>query len=463
MVVPVAASAVASSAAPSLGPASTPSAGAAASADAIGPVLALDHAVALGMAHSPTLDAAREAKAAAWYRVDQARAGFFPQLILSLGYRRATMNSSLPPYDDALLSNPATASFASLLAREGMDNYDNWSATATINQTIWDGMRTIGTFQAAKALAEGVDADNQTSKDTVSFAVIQAYFLALAAQDGMATAEEIQRQMERHLYVAREQLAVDVRQRIDVTRAEADLASANLSLLRARNGYDLARISLNATMGIVGPATYRVERPSRAEDEAIPAVDEAVRQALSRRPEYRSLEAKARASEHLITVASSGWWPTVVGSASWAQTEYKLNDMAYNWGVGVSLTWSALQGIQTYPAAREAEANYRAVVASLRGIELGVRAEVEGAVIALREARERLKPAEAFLAAARETLRLAQERFAEGAGSTVEVTDAQALYAQAQLQLIQAQYDIEVARARMRKAIGIAPGGKEAQ
>jgi outer membrane protein len=160
-------------------------------------------------------------------------------------------------------------------------------------------------------------------------------------------------------------------------------------------------------------------------------------------------------------VANAGWWPTVSAQASWSHTGYKVSDLPFNWALGVNATWSALGGLQAYPAAREAEANERAAHANLDNLELGVRTEIESAVVAAEEARARLKPVEALVAAARETLRLAEGRYQAGAGNMVEVTDAQALYTQARLQVIQAELDLEVARVRLRKALGQTPCGKE--
>lgn len=425
-----------------------------------GPLLALREAIALGLAHNPAIDASRQSLDAAGHKIGQARAGFYPQLVMTLGYKRATMNQAMPPY---FADMPAAAggSFRSFMSRETMDNYDNFSAQAALTQTLWDGLRTLGSLRASEASAEGARADVSSAQDAVCMQVTQAYFAALAAQEATATALEVKRQMQRHIEVARALVAAEVRQRIDVVRAEADLAAAELGLRRARNAHELGRIGLNLAMGASGPPGYRIARPPPAEHEALPPVEEAVRAALVRRPEHASLAAKARAAEHQVMVARSALWPTASASASWSHAGYELGDLPYNWSLGVNVSWSAVQVVQTRDAVGEAEANHRALLANLRSLELGVRAEVEAAIVACREARERMEPAEAMIAAARETLRLAEGRYAAGAGSIIEVTDAQALYTQARLQLIQAELDAALGRARLRKVLGLRPCAEE--
>ncbi len=53
---------------------------------------------------------------------------------------------------------------------------------------------------------------------------------------------------------------------------------------------------------------------------------------------------------------------------------------------------------------------------------------------------------------------LAEGRYSAGTGNIVEVTDAQAVLTQAKAGLIQAEYDVEIARAALVKALGVIPG-----
>jgi outer membrane protein len=208
-------------------------------------------------------------------------------------------------------------------------------------------------------------------------------------------------------------------------------------------------------MGVAGETTYRCQAPPPAPEIAIPDVDAAVRDAIARRPERASLVQKVKAAEGTRTVAMSGWYPTIGANAGLAYTGYKVDDMVYNWNLGATVTWNFFSGLYTRAAVREAEANLAALRASLASLDLSIRSEVESAAIAYREARERIAPARALLASAAETLELAEGRYAAGAGNIVEVTDATAVKTQADVGLIQAQYDIESARVRLLKVLGV--------
>jgi outer membrane protein len=62
--------------------------------------------------------------------------------------------------------------------------------------------------------------------------------------------------------------------------------------------------------------------------------------------------------------------------------------------------------------------------------------------------------AQANLETARQSLSLAEERFRVGAGSTLEVRDAQLSLTRAELSLLENRIDVEVARYALERAAG---------
>jgi len=414
----------------------------------------LSQAIQRALVGNPSLSASRETLAASGYRVGEAWSGYLPQATVSAGYKRGTLNSALTPY---LASSSAATSFRTLMSRETITSYDNWSAGLSLTQTLYDFGRTGGAFDAAKASERASRADLAASVESLYLTVTQAFFTVLATQEAVSAADETKRQMESHLAVAQAQVAAGIRQKIDITRAQSDLAAADLALMKAKNANQIGRVALNNAMGVEEDIDFLVERPARGEELSVPDTGAAVKEAMSTRPEYRSLKEKIQALEGAKKTARSGYFPSVGATGGLTYTGYKLPDMVYNWSVGVSLTWNAFSGLYTTNAVREADANIRALEATTRSLELAIRSEVESAILAYQEAVERLNPSKALLQSARETLGLAEGRYKAGVGSLIEVTDAQAMYTQGKTNLIQTEYDLEVARVRLLKAIGKIP------
>ena len=103
---------------------------------------------------------------------------------------------------------------------------------------------------------------------------------------------------------------------------------------------------------------------------------------------------------------------------------------------------------------REAEANLLAIRAQRDGIEQQLRFEVEQARLAVRSTKASLAAVEEALVNSRERLRLAEGRYQTGAGSVIELADAQIGTASAAAQRVAADYNLASARAQLMKALG---------
>jgi outer membrane protein len=415
-------------------------------------LLTLDEALKRSFDRNPSVTAAQATLEASDNRAYEARAGFLPQANVSASYRRGTLNQEPSP--------TMPSQFGKLLTYKTMDSFDNYAFSLVVNQLIWDFGRTSGTYESAKALRNASSFDLESTKRSLWLAVTQTYFTVLATQELVTAATDTKKQMEKHLELAKAQFEAGIRQRIDVTRATSDLALAQLALVRTANANRLARVALNNAMGAPEYTDYRVERPASSTPLELASLEEAVQEAISHRPETKSQKQKVQAVSEQIQVAKSGWFPAIAANAGLNFTGYHLNNLPYNWGVGLSIAWNIFSGLQTVHAVEEAQANQRTQQALLNSLEINIRAEVESAFLSYREAREKLIPAKALLDSAQETMYLAEGRYGAGTGNIVEVTDAQAVLTQAKAGMIQAEYDIEIARAGLLKALGEVPGLK---
>ncbi|HPS31299.1 MAG TPA: TolC family protein [bacterium] len=404
--------------------------------------LTLEEAIAKALAGNPSIEASSETAKASGYKVGQAASGYMPQASVSLGYQRSTSNSGAMPDSDSQNNT-----------HESSDSYNNFSATLNLEVPIWDFGRTMGTHKSAKALKESSGFDLTTTVEDTIFYVIQGYYAVLATQDALFSATDNKAKMEKHLELAKTQVAAGLRQKIDVLRAQSDLASADLALVQAKNARSQARLNLATIIGIsdTGFTAIRSEVNTDIPDTNI---DEAVKLAMQKRPEYKSLMAKIKASDGTITASKSGYFPTLSANGSVGYSGFELPDMAYNWTVGASLSWNFFSGLGTMNSVNESLANKRALLAQLKSLELSIKNDIGTALISLSEAQEKIGPAELFLTSASETLTLAEERYAAGLGNIVEITDSQLLYTQARIQKIQADYDLDMAKAKYLKSIG---------
>ena len=427
--------------------------------------ISLKEALDQGYKAHPSLAQAQAAFDASQAKVSESLASWMPSLTGSLSWQYGGSKTELPGASGPAIDISQVPAWAQpLLKSMGSSTNPSWkngnsiTPSLTLNQTIYDFGRTSGGYDAAKESGRSAKADIAATRETVTLGVIQSYYAFLAALENQTAMAEIKAQMAKHLEQARAQAEKGTRTRIDVTRAESDLANAELSVLKAKSAVANARLGLNNAMGRFDLGEYKVVNDSHEVAWPMENGDALVHEAQNARPDIISLRAKLRAVQALRQTAIGGFLPVLGGSAGysylWNKTDDDQKTRKHNWFVGLNLNWNFLGGLTAIHNLHENEANVRALRASLQTLENGVRVDVESALVAGRDARDKIAPSEALLKSAKETLELAEARYQAGLGTIVDVTDAEAQYAQARVGLIGAQFDLQTARAKIYKALG---------
>ncbi len=161
------------------------------------------------------------------------------------------------------------------------------------------------------------------------------------------------------------------------------------------------------------------------------------------------------ASELQAKSFRGAYLPTLSVSGGASETGTELGSLGPAWNVGAALTWPIFQGWLTHGQVREAEANAAAARAQSDGAKLQVRFDVQQAQLAIRAAKSAQIAAGDAESNARERLRLAEGRYSSGVGSAIELGDAQvAADGRASAQVVQAQFNLSLARADLLNALG---------
>jgi outer membrane protein len=126
----------------------------------------------------------------------------------------------------------------------------------------------------------------------------------------------------------------------------------------------------------------------------------------------------------------------------------------WNWSATATLSWNVFQGGLTRAQAQEAGANLDSVQAQASALRQQVRVDLEQTRLAVRASKQTLAAAAEALINARDRLRLAEGRYRAGAGSAIELGDAQVALTTAAAQRVQAEYNLSTSRAQLLRALG---------
>ncbi len=244
-----------------------------------------------------------------------------------------------------------------------------------------------------------------------------------------------------------------LRAQIDVTKAEANYFEARTSLIQARNALRIARTELENALAQPIPAEPAFQ-DSLEEKVSSVTLDEALKEAFARRPEWLEMLAAKRIAKADYQAAYSGYFPILSGNAGYGYIENDFPPGEKGWLVGVKVSVPLFSGFLTREQVNEARHKLKGVDASEANLKLDLAKEVEQALLNLKEAEERILSTRKAMDAAKENMQLAQARYAEGIGTIIEVTDAQVQGYNAETNYAQSLYDLKTAEAVQDRVTG---------
>jgi outer membrane protein len=407
------------------------------------PEMTLDQLIDIAVENQPTIFAAQAARNAAQARLGTARADYFPLLNMTYSYNRATSN----------IAQGVSAATGTPVPRRVTDiSVNNNNFTATLNQNVFDSFRREGRVQAARESLEAANLDVSTTRQNVILNVQQAYYNHILALRLVRVNQEAVERAIQNLNRARGFFEVGTRPKIDVTRAQVDLANAELALVQARNQAITTLAALNNAIGVPDHPPYRL-REALEIPPIIGTLEEYVQTAMQHRTELRAAQARIRAAEASLSVARREFLPTIGATANWSYRGQNY-PLAPNWLGGVTLTVPVLNPPR-FSQLEEVAANLASAQASEEITRQDIILEIQQSYATVVNAREAIQTSEVLVQEARENLELAQGRYQVGVGPLIDVTDAQLALTQAESQNIQAIITFKLAEARLRKAIGL--------
>lgn len=406
-----------------------------------GKPLSLDDCVALALRFNPALRSNLATVDAQKARVEQALAAYYPQINLNTSYNWNTFN------------------YVSLGGAVRTYTY-NWTfldvfaVGPSLNQTIYDFGRTSNSVKINRENVNASEQDLVTTRQTVILNVQQAYFGVLQGQKLVEVAKEVVAQTQQHLDQAQGFYQAGTRPKIDVTKAEVDLANAQLALIQANNNFAVAQVTLNNAIGFTQSLTFPVEdilgftpREHQLED--------IVKTAYDQRPEILQIKAKQRSQEAAVNLARSSYYPILSGNAQYLMRgSHMPNEMTWDMFFGAILTIPIFSGFSSPNQVAEQQANLRNLISQEEALKLNIRLEAEQAYLSQKQSAEQVRVSEKAVGQAQENYELASGRYQVGVGSPLEITDAEVQLANAKANYIQALYNFKVAEAKIERAMG---------
>lgn len=305
-------------------------------------ILNWDDCVRLATKQNPDLQSSREQV----LNSDAVRMGaysaLYPHITASYGQSRS--------YQSANLFSPVVYSNA-------------YNEQLSVSQLVFDGFATKGNIDRARAQLNLAFASLNAQKAIVSFNLKSAFAQLLYAQKLVKLDRDIIDIRESNARLVKLLYQGGSEDRGNMDLSQANLDQALFSLDQALRNRDLSGLQLSVFIGQDLPT------PILAEGELQTS-------ALSVKPDFRKLalltpvyfqrRAQVDAAAAGITIADSGWYPTITASANAFRSDEHLPLKNKGWSAGFSVSYPIFEGGATYFDVKAASATLRQTLANLR-------------------------------------------------------------------------------------------------
>jgi outer membrane protein TolC len=414
--------------------------------------LSLDRTISEALRASPELDQIRQRLNAAAEQVRQAEAAFYPRLILGEAYN-VTDN---PVF--ALMNIINQRRLTSGIDFNNPGQQQNFETTLSGQWSLFEGGSRFYDRQAARYRQNSQAANLSAARNLLVAKVTETYYHWLQALDFVKVAErslEAARTNER-LGVARFQAEMALPS--EIARLRARTAEVRGNLVTARTA---ARRFQAAVERLVArpigyeeiPSSYPADRPVLSEP-TVYETDSLLRHALDKRPELAAVRDLIRAARQSIRSAQGGLWPTLRTRAQYQWDSEDLDDHAESWLAGVQADWVIFEGGITLSKIREARVRLKEIEARGTEIALDIALEVHQAVLASREADEKIRVAVGRKKWAQKALEEVQNLYRNQVVTVDALLQSEVSWNQAEASYTAAVFDGRIAHAMLSKALG---------
>jgi outer membrane protein TolC len=338
-----------------------------------------------------------------------------------------------------------------------------WNVVIGINQNIWSGWKNQADFSAARlanessfyALRQTIDQTVAQTK-TIFYDVIFNRALIRVREESVAVLQtQLQDQQSR--------FEAGTVPRFNVLQAEVALANAIPPVIQARNALRISQFALVKQLGLDYPSD-----PSQVPFDVVGALDynpikidlaKSVFTALARNPSLKIQRQNILISVEQLKAALSGFQPTLNATAGYQAfnlpTAAQLDEAANGLFFGVTGSWNIFDGLATVGATQTAKAALEQSKINYDNSARGVELEVQRAVSNLIEAQEVIDSQRANVVQAMEALRLSRERLDAGAGTQLDVLNAQVSLLESQTTELEGTYRYILALAEYNRVLSL--------
>ncbi len=347
----------------------------------------------------------------------------FPKIVGPFGYQTAEVNAQVPLFDYSAISN----------------------------------------FKGSREEVKASLLSIKNARDLVVLGVGYAY-LQIIADASRITATQAEIDADNAVYinaVRRHDAGTAIG--IDVLRSQVELKQRQQTLLVVKNQFEKDKLSLGRIIGLPIGQDFTVADPAVSIPMTAMSLQDALAKAYDNRPDYQAAKARVVAAQWTLRAAKAERYPTLSANGYYGDQGIHLFTNSHGvFNATGTLQFNIFDGGRIKADILENDSELRNRRNEMENLQGQIDNDVRNALLDLTSASAQVDVAQSNLELAHQTVRQAQDRFSAGVTNTVEVVQAQQALAAANENLISAQYQLNVARVELARALGLTEQGVQA-
>ena len=333
---------------------------------------------------------------------------------------------------------------------------NSYSASVTLTQVLFSSavFEGIGASQTYYELAKS-QLDNTVSKTVLS--VQTTFYGVLLAKAVMNITNASFVNAQENFDNVKALYNQGMVSEFDYLQAEVRVENIRPIVLKTENILSTAKDGLKVAIGINQAKDVDVSGEIKLDSIDINNEDELIQEALNSNFDIQSLELKKEVDKAFIQLDVSEYWPTLAafGNYTYAGSSDKWNFQNYDYStVGINLSFNLWQGNRTKHAVEQSTITYQQTEEQLAQLKDYTTLNVKSKVLELKRVKSLIEVQERTVKLAERSYHIATVRYQEGAGSQLELQNADQDLSQARLNRVQAIYSYLITKFELDQLLG---------
>ncbi len=330
----------------------------------------------------------------------------------------------------------------------------------SLNQNIYDGGIWWNRIGQGKTTLKSSEYSYESERNNVILTVEQAYYTLMKDKKLLEVRQlAVSRSLEQYDR-AEKMYEIGATAQIDVLRAKVSLGKDRINMLLQQSQVIQSRKNLNIAMGRE-PLTPLLVKMEFHPLEELPSIDDLIETAFEKQPLLQKNTEDIKLEDYNIALSKGTLFPRLSAYANYNRSHEDLAkifrdwNMNYRYSYGIRLSYNIFNGFNDKVNVQKAKIRKKIAQEKFEDFKRQLKSAIHQYYIDYQSYLNIIDINRENLAAAKEELRLAEERYQIGAGTSLDVRTAQLSLTEAEQTLVAALFNARVTLDQLNNQLGL--------